>query len=178
MKSAVSSAAKTRLLVGTGLVLLAAPLSAQGTESEPGNAISEIVVTAQKREQNLQDVPIAISAIGVLIFAGLTAYDTQKIKESYSASFGAEVLAKGAIMGALNLYLDFINLFLMLLRLFGLYCLQIGDDCGFACAAGPEGERGDEQQGVEKLAHGGLRSGMAEDVVAAGLTRADYCQRW
>jgi len=61
----------------------------------------------------------AISAIGVLIFVGLTAYDTQKIKESYSAGFGAEVLAKGAIMGALSLYLDFINLFLMLLRLFG-----------------------------------------------------------
>ena len=61
----------------------------------------------------------AISAIGVLIFVGLTAYDTQKIKESYSASHGAEVLAKGAIMGALSLYLDFINLFLMLLRLFG-----------------------------------------------------------
>ena len=61
----------------------------------------------------------AISIIGVLIFVGLTAYDTQKIKESYSASFGADVLAKGAIMGALNLYLDFINLFMMLLRLFG-----------------------------------------------------------
>ncbi|MBU1176086.1 MAG: Bax inhibitor-1/YccA family protein [Alphaproteobacteria bacterium] len=61
----------------------------------------------------------AISAIGVLIFVGLTAYDTQKIKESYSAGFGSEVLAKGAIMGALSLYLDFINLFLMLLRLFG-----------------------------------------------------------
>jgi uncharacterized protein len=61
----------------------------------------------------------AISAIGVLIFVGLTAYDTQKIKESYSASHGAEVLAKGAIMGALSLYLDFINLFVMLLRLFG-----------------------------------------------------------
>ena len=61
----------------------------------------------------------AISAIGVLIFVGLTAYDTQKIKESYSESSGAEVLAKGAIMGALNLYLDFINLFMMLLRLFG-----------------------------------------------------------
>ena len=60
-----------------------------------------------------------ISAVGVLIFVGLTAYDTQKIKESYSESFGAEVLAKGAIMGALSLYLDFINLFLMLLRLFG-----------------------------------------------------------
>lgn len=61
----------------------------------------------------------AISAIGVLVFVGLTAYDTQKIKESYSESFGQEVLAKGAIMGALNLYLDFINLFMMLLRLFG-----------------------------------------------------------
>jgi FtsH-binding integral membrane protein len=61
----------------------------------------------------------AISAIGVLIFVGLTAYDTQKIKESYDVSFGADVLAKGAIMGALSLYLDFINLFLMLLRLFG-----------------------------------------------------------
>jgi uncharacterized protein len=61
----------------------------------------------------------AISAIGVLIFVGLTAYDTQKIKESYNVSFGADVLAKGAIMGALSLYLDFINLFLMLLRLFG-----------------------------------------------------------
>ena len=61
----------------------------------------------------------AISAVGVLIFVGLTAYDTQKIKESYSASHGAEVLAKGAIMGALSLYLDFINLFMMLLRLFG-----------------------------------------------------------
>jgi hypothetical protein len=61
----------------------------------------------------------AISAVGVLIFVGLTAYDTQKIKESYSESHGTEVLAKGAIMGALRLYLDFINLFLMLLRLFG-----------------------------------------------------------
>jgi len=61
----------------------------------------------------------AISAIGVLIFVGLTAYDTQKIKESYSESHGADVLAKGAVMGALSLYLDFINLFMMLLRLFG-----------------------------------------------------------
>lgn len=60
-----------------------------------------------------------ISIVGVLVFVGLTAYDTQKIKESYSESHGADVLAKGAIMGALSLYLDFINLFLMLLRLFG-----------------------------------------------------------
>src|SRR5688572_26089062 len=61
----------------------------------------------------------AISAIGVLIFVGLTAYDTQKIKESYHESYGADVLAKGAIIGAVQLYLDCVNLFLMLLRLFG-----------------------------------------------------------
>jgi FtsH-binding integral membrane protein len=61
----------------------------------------------------------AISVIGVLVFVGLTAYDTQKIKETYLESDGAAVMAKKAIMGALNLYLDFINLFIMLLRLFG-----------------------------------------------------------
>jgi FtsH-binding integral membrane protein len=61
----------------------------------------------------------AISIVGVLVFVGLTAWDTQKIKESYDVGFGHEVLAKGAVMGALSLYLDFINLFLMLLRLFG-----------------------------------------------------------
>jgi len=60
-----------------------------------------------------------ISVIGVLIFVGLTAYDTQKIKEEYLESDGAEIMGKKAIMGALRLYLDFINLFLMLLRLFG-----------------------------------------------------------
>jgi hypothetical protein len=61
----------------------------------------------------------AISVIGVLVFAGLTAYDTQKIKELYYQNYGAEQTAKLSIMGALSLYLDFINLFLMLLRLFG-----------------------------------------------------------
>ncbi len=61
----------------------------------------------------------AISVIGVLVFTGLTAYDTQKIKSIYSELDGADVVGKKAIMGALNLYLDFINLFLMLLRLFG-----------------------------------------------------------
>ena len=60
-----------------------------------------------------------ISILGVLIFVGLTAYDTQRIKLSYSASYGSDTLAKGAIMGALSLYLDFLNLFLMLLRLTG-----------------------------------------------------------
>ncbi len=64
----------------------------------------------------------AISMIGVLIFAGLTAYDTQKIKTDYlaHASHGdSEWLGKAAIMGALNLYLDFINMFIFLLQLFG-----------------------------------------------------------
>jgi FtsH-binding integral membrane protein len=68
---------------------------------------------------NSSGLSFAISIVGVLVFVGLTAWDTQKIKESYSVGFGADVLAKGAIMGALSLYLDFINLFLMLLRLFG-----------------------------------------------------------
>ena len=55
-----------------------------------------------------------ISVIGVLVFTGLTAYDTQSIKESYTAGSSAEVAGKRAIFGALRLYLDFINLFLML----------------------------------------------------------------
>jgi FtsH-binding integral membrane protein len=62
---------------------------------------------------------LAISAIGVLIFAGLTAYDTQKIKSMYFQVQGTEFIGKSAIMGALTLYLDFINLFLFLLRFMG-----------------------------------------------------------
>ncbi len=62
----------------------------------------------------------AITVIGVVIFAGLTAWDTQKLKEmAVSQMESEEIAAKGAIMGALALYLDFINLFLFLLRLFG-----------------------------------------------------------
>jgi hypothetical protein len=62
----------------------------------------------------------AISAIGVLVFAGLTAYDTQRIKDTYFQVAGnAELAAKSAIMGALSLYLDFINMFMMMLNLFG-----------------------------------------------------------
>ena len=60
-----------------------------------------------------------ISVIGVVVFAGLTAWDTQKIKEMYSAADDGTVAGRKAVMGALALYLDFINLFLMLLRLFG-----------------------------------------------------------
>ena len=60
-----------------------------------------------------------ISAAGVLIFAGLTAWDTQKIKEMYWEADGYEVASKKAIMGALTLYLDFINLFMFLLQFLG-----------------------------------------------------------
>ncbi len=64
-------------------------------------------------------IHFAISVIGVLVFVGLTAYDTQRIKEDYYEGDSSEVMSKKAISGALHLYLDFINLFLMLLRLFG-----------------------------------------------------------
>jgi FtsH-binding integral membrane protein len=61
----------------------------------------------------------AISAIGVLLFTGLTAYDTQKIKSMYWEGDGHEIARKKSIMGALTLYLDFINLFLFLLQFLG-----------------------------------------------------------
>ncbi len=67
-------------------------------------------------------IHFAVSVLGVLIFAGLTAYDTQKIKNDYIAhahAMDSEWLAKSAIMGALNLYLDFINLFMFLLQFLG-----------------------------------------------------------
>jgi uncharacterized protein len=60
-----------------------------------------------------------ISAIGVLVFAGMTAWDTQRIKEMYSAMDDGTVAGRKAVMGALRLYLDFINLFLFLLRFLG-----------------------------------------------------------
>jgi FtsH-binding integral membrane protein len=60
-----------------------------------------------------------ISVAGVLIFAGLTAWDTQRIKSMYSVGDSQEIAAKKSIFGALTLYLDFINMFLMMLRLFG-----------------------------------------------------------
>lgn len=67
-------------------------------------------------------IMFAISILGVLIFAGLTAYDTQNIKNTYLAHAhhgDSEWLGKSAIMGALSLYLDFINMFMFLLQLFG-----------------------------------------------------------
>ena len=61
----------------------------------------------------------AISVIGVLVFVGLTAYDTQRIKEMYFEGDGAIIAGKKAILGALRLYLDFINLFILLLQFMG-----------------------------------------------------------
>jgi FtsH-binding integral membrane protein len=63
----------------------------------------------------------AVSVIGVLVFTGLTAWDTQRLKNEYlgGLQMGGELAAKVAIMGALSLYLNFINLFMMLLQLMG-----------------------------------------------------------
>lgn len=68
---------------------------------------------------NSTGLQFVISAAGVLIFAGLTAYDTQSIKELYLSSDSSEAAAKKSIMGALRLYLDFLNLFLFLLQFLG-----------------------------------------------------------
>ena len=62
---------------------------------------------------------LAVSAIGVLLFAGLTAYDTQRIKSLYFQVAGSDMLGKTAIMGALSLYLDFVNMFTFLLQFMG-----------------------------------------------------------
>jgi FtsH-binding integral membrane protein len=62
---------------------------------------------------------LVVSVIGVLLFTGLTAYDTQRIKEIYLAGDTGEIQGKKALMGALTLYLDFINLFVMLLNITG-----------------------------------------------------------
>jgi FtsH-binding integral membrane protein len=60
-----------------------------------------------------------ISFVGVIVFTGLTAWDTQRIKEQYYAGAGGDIVARGALMGALMLYLDFINLFMFMLQFFG-----------------------------------------------------------
>jgi hypothetical protein len=62
---------------------------------------------------------LAISAIGVLLFAGLTAYDTQRIKSMYAYVAGTDMMGKTVIMGALSLYLDFVNMFTFLLNFLG-----------------------------------------------------------
>ncbi|QQG35744.1 MAG: Bax inhibitor-1/YccA family protein [Micavibrio aeruginosavorus] len=80
-----------------------------------GLIIASLVNLFLKRE----DVQFALSAIGVVIFVGLTAFDTQKLKNLYAETADSEWTGKVAIMGALILYLDFINIFLSLLQLLG-----------------------------------------------------------
>ena len=62
---------------------------------------------------------LAISALGVLIFAGLTAWDTQRLKQEYQMLAGTEFAGKAVVLGALTLYLDFINMFQFLLSFLG-----------------------------------------------------------
>lgn len=64
-------------------------------------------------------IQFAVSVLGVVVFVGLTAYDTQRIKDTYAAGDDSEAAGKKAVLGALTLYLDFINLFVMLLQLLG-----------------------------------------------------------
>jgi FtsH-binding integral membrane protein len=66
-----------------------------------------------------QGLGLVISLLGVLIFAGLTAYDTQRLKEQYAYVAGSDMMGKVVIMGALSLYLDFINMFTFLLQFLG-----------------------------------------------------------
>ena len=66
-----------------------------------------------------QGLSLVISLVGVLIFAGLTAYDTQRLKNTYAEVAGTEFAGKVVVMGALSLYLDFINMFTFLLQLLG-----------------------------------------------------------
>jgi uncharacterized protein len=68
---------------------------------------------------NSSALEYVISAIGAIVFTGLTAWDTQRIKEVYVESDPSDLLTKKALMGALALYLDFVNLFVMLLQLTG-----------------------------------------------------------
>jgi FtsH-binding integral membrane protein len=93
-------------------------LSAFGTFLVMGvvGVIVAMVINIFLQSSTLQ---LAISGIGVLLFAGLTAYDTQRIKDLYSEVAGTDMLGKTVIMGALSLYLDFVNLFMFALQLLG-----------------------------------------------------------
>ena len=79
------------------------------------------VIIASVVNMFLHSAPLqfAISVIGVIVFTGLTAWDTQRIKEMYSANDDGTIAGKKAIMGALALYLDFLNLFLFMLQFMG-----------------------------------------------------------
>ncbi len=93
-------------------------LSAWGTFLIMG-VVGLIVASVVNMFVQSSGLSFVISGLGVLIFAGLTAYDTQRIKSLYATVAGTELMGKAVIMGALNLYLDFINMFLFLLRFMG-----------------------------------------------------------
>ena len=81
--------------------------------------IGVIIASVVNFWMNSSALQWAVSVMGVVVFVGLTAYDTQKLKALYVAGEAEESVGKKTVMGALTLYLDFINLVLMLLRLFG-----------------------------------------------------------
>lgn len=93
-------------------------LSAMGTFLMMG-LIGIIIASLVNMFLHSSGLQFAVSVIGVLVFSGLTAYDTQKIRDTYYHIGSGEMAGKAAIMGALSLYLDFINLMIMLLHLFG-----------------------------------------------------------
>ena len=88
---------------------------------KPNSCLTRGIIIAMVVNIFLQStmMQFIISIVGVLIFTGLTAYDTQTLKEMYVEGENGETQVKKAIMGALKLYLDFLNLFIMLLMLLG-----------------------------------------------------------
>ena len=93
-------------------------LSAMGTFLLMG-VVGLIVASLINMFVRSNGLQLVISFVGVLLFAGLTAYDTQRIKSMYASVAGSDMLGKTVIMGALSLYLDFINIFMFLLSLTG-----------------------------------------------------------
>jgi FtsH-binding integral membrane protein len=93
-------------------------LSAMGTFLVMG-VIGLLIAMVVNMFLQSSGLELAISFLGVLIFAGLTAYDTQRLKREYAHLRGTEWAGKAIVLGALSLYLDFINMFLFLLRFMG-----------------------------------------------------------
>ena len=116
--TAMGLSMSTIFLVYTGTSIAKKDLSGFGTFLIMGvvGLLVAMVINLFLQSPAMQ---MAISAIGVLLFAGLTAYDTQKIKSMYAHVAGTDMMGKTVIMGALNLYLDFINMFTFLLSFMG-----------------------------------------------------------
>jgi hypothetical protein len=93
-------------------------LSAMGTFFTMG-LIGMLVAMVINMVWPMPGLALAINMLGVLIFAGLTAYDTQRLKLMYAQVAGSDMQGKVVVMGALSLYLDFINMFMYLLRFMG-----------------------------------------------------------